>query len=102
MIPLTKCGRDDFQYWAVAPVFPGTGGAFLGELNKIMSVSAQRVLTVIKFGNTYVVKLRGAPGEVVYMSTYDLKSSKIVTANCTMASDGTGAVSFSDATQLNC
>ena len=86
----------------MAPVFPGTGGAFLGELTKILSVSEQRVLTVIKFGDTYVVKLRGAPGEVVYMSTYDLKSAKIITAKCTMASDGTGAVSFNDVAKLSC
>ena len=102
VIPLKKCDRDDFEYWLVAPVLPGTGGAFLGELNKIVSVSEQRVLTIILFGDTYVIKLRGAPGEVVYMSTYDLKSSKIVTAKCTMDSDGTGSLSFSDVSNLSC
>ena len=95
IIPLKKCGRDDFEYWLVAPVLPGTGVAFLGELTKILSVSEQRVLTVIKFGDTFVVKLRGAPGENVYISTYDVKSSKITTVTSTMDPDGTGAVAVS-------
>ena len=102
IIPLTKCDRSDFEHWLVAPVFPGTGGALLGELDKIVPVSEQRVLTIIKFGDTYVVKLRGAPGEEINMSTYDLKSSKVVTVQCTMAEDGTGTLGFSDAASPSC
>lgn len=102
LIPLKKCGRSDFEYWIIAPVFPGAGGALLGELNKIVTISEQRVLTVIKFEDTYVVKLRGAPNETVKMSTYDFSTSKIVTVNCTIAADGTGALAFSDAAKPSC
>lgn len=101
-LTINSCDRNDFQYWYIAPVFDGTGGALLGELNKIVPISEQRVLTVIKFGNEYVVKLRGAPGEVVSMSTFDMESGKVYTVDCTMDSTGAGTLSFSDVKAPSC
>ena len=101
-IPLDTCGRDNFEYWVIAPVFPGTGGALLGELDKIVSVADKRILTIIVLGDTYVIKLRGAPGETVNMSTFDMKSGRVKTAVCMIGSDGTGSFVFSDASNISC
>ena len=99
---ISSCGITDFQYWYIAPVLPGSGGALLGELDKVVPISEQRVLTVILFGDTYVVKLRGAPGEVVSMTTFDTRDSKTTTIDCTMDSTGAGSLGFSDVKNLSC
>ena len=101
-IPLDTCDRDNFEYWVIAPVFPGTGGALLGELDKIVSVADKRILTIIVLGDEYVMKLRGAPGETVNMSTFDMNSGRVKTAVCTIGSDGTGTFAFSDASNISC
>ena len=101
-IPLKECGRDDFEYWLIAPVIPETGGALLGELNKIVSISEQRILTIFNNNDVYYANLRGASGEVVYMSSFDLQSGKITTVKCVLASDGTGTLYFTDIASMHC
>ena len=92
----------DFQHWYIAPVLPGSGGALLGELDKVVPISEQRVLTVILFAGTYVVKMRGAPGEVVSMSTIDTSNGKVTSIDCTLDSTGAGTLGFSDVKNLSC
>lgn len=101
-LPIKSCKTEDFQYWFIAPVFPGTNGALLGELDKVVPISEQRVLTVIKFGDTYVIKMRGAPNEVVSMSTINTSSGKVATVNCTLDSTGEGTLGFSDVDSPSC
>ena len=101
-LTISSCNVTDFQYWYIAPVLPGSGGALLGELDKVVPISEQRILTVILFAGTYVVKMRGAPGEVVSMSTFDTRDSKITSTKCTMDSIGTGTLGFSDVKNLSC
>ena len=101
-LTVKSCGVSDFQHWFIAPVLPGSGGALLGELDKVVPISEQRVLTVILFAGTYVVKMRGTPGEVVSMSTFDTRDGKVITVDCTMDSIGTGTLGFSDVKNLSC
>ena len=101
-LSISSCDRNDFQYWYIAPVLDGAGGALLGELDKVVPISEQRVLTVIKFADTYVIKLRGAPNEVVSMSTYDTRDNTATTVSCTLDSTGDGSLGFSDVKKLSC
>ena len=94
MLSLSKCGTADFQYWLIAPVLPKVQMALLGDLSKVVSVSEQRVVTVIEFGGTYVVKLRGAPGEMVTMTAMDYSTEKTATFSATIGQDGVGAIAI--------
>jgi hypothetical protein len=101
-LSISSCDKKDFQYWMIAPVLPGAGGSLLGELDKVVPISEQRVLTVILFGDTYVIKLRGAPNEVISMTTYSTADSKTTSISCTLDSTGAGTLAFSDVTKPSC
>lgn len=101
-LTVKSCDTVDFQYWYIAPVLAGAGGAVLGELDKVVPISEQRILTVIEIGGTYVIKLRGAPLEVVSMTTFDARDGMATTVNCTLDSTGAGTLSFADVKNLSC
>ena len=95
MLPISKCSTTDFQYWLIAPVLPKVQMALLGDLSKVVSMSEQRVLTVIEFGTTYVVKLRGVPGEKVTMTTMGYTTGKMAAFPATIGQDGVGTIAIS-------
>ena len=68
--------------------------ALLGNLSKVVSMSEQRVLTVMDVGTKYIVQLRGAPGEVVTMTTISYNTSKMVTFITTIGQDGAGSITI--------
>ena len=101
-LSIKECGRDDFQYWSIAPVLPIVNAALLGELDKVVNIAEQRILTVILYGDAYVVKLRGAPGERVTMWSYGIKKNSVQTITCTIAADGMSTLAITNDGVLNC
>lgn len=100
-LAISKCGCSDFQYWMIAPLLPNTNIALLGELDKVVTVSEQRVLTIITIGSTFMVRLRGAPMEIVNMSIID-NNGKLNSIQCTIASDGTGGAQVMSSGVISC
>ena len=98
---ISKCGRSDFQYWMIAPLLPNTNIALLGELDKVVTVSEQRVLTIMTIGSTFIVRLRGAPMEIINMSVIDT-NSKLNSIQCTITSDGIGGATVMSSGAISC
>lgn len=85
-LTISKCGKKDFQYWAIATSVTGTSNErfLLGELNKIIAVSETRFSN---FDGTSV-RVSGVAGEMVLVTIYDLVKDKLMTVKCTVASNG--------------
>lgn len=96
-ISIPICGRDDFQYWTIAPVLPYTEAAFIGELDKVVSVSESRVQHIDKVYDGYNIHLIGAPGENVKMSIFRFLMDKIAyTVTCKISSLGTALLRITE------
>ncbi len=85
-LKITKCGKDDFQYWAIVTFMTGTqnGRFLLGELNKIVAVSETRFSNFD--GDS--VRVVGMAEEVVRVTLYDLVKDEVVAVDCKVGSDG--------------
>ena len=85
-LTISKCGKDDFQYWAIITSVAAlpNGRYLLGELNKIIPVSESR------FSNwdSGVVTVHGMPGEVVTVSVFDMIKDVVFTVACTVHDNG--------------
>lgn len=96
--PLTidECGRDDFQYWVIAPLVCDMDGVLLGELDKVVTASEARIVSIAlsehEDGNVCTIKVRGVPGETVHMTTFGVKAPGAFTADCVIAADGTAEI----------
>lgn len=91
MIP--KCGKVDFQYWNIAPVFDN-GWALLGELNKIITVSETRFTSIANIGTQSFATLRGVPNEVVVVSLFNSQDKKVTAVKCIIGQTGTAQLYF--------
>ena len=82
-----------FQMHAVAPV-SSNGWALLGESDKFVPVSNQRIASVTAaVSGGFTVQLKGAASETVTMGAVDTKGSKApVYATATIGQDGTAAL----------
>ena len=88
-----------YVYWLLAPIGKA-GWALLGELEKVVPLSAQRVASVTDVsGSPYAARLVGAPGEVVSISAVDASAAPLAvrSATCTLDAAGTGRVQVSSA-----
>ena len=89
-LTISKCGKSDFQYWVIPPNLTSNGVTLLGELNKIIPVSAARFSDVTISDNDVMIKINGVPSEKVSVALYDRysTSNKIQTVNCTVSASG--------------
>ena len=85
---ITQCGKSDFQYWVIPPLFP-IGYTLLGELNKITPVSEQRFSDITISDDTVTVKVNGVPTEKVPITVYDNSAKKTHVIECTISESGT-------------
>ncbi len=85
-LKITKCDKEDFQYWAIVTFMTGTenGRFLLGELNKIIAVSETRFSNFD--GDS--VRVMGVAGEVVRVTLYDLVKDQVIAVDCTIGPDG--------------
>lgn len=91
-ISIPICGRNDFQYWAVAPWLPGTEVAFVGELDKVVSVSESRIQNIVHVNGEYHIHIVGAPGETVKMTVYRILMDTSSTVTCQVSSFGAASL----------
>ena len=66
-ISIPVCGETDFKLWILAPVVT-TNIVFLGEMNKVVSVSETRFHDMRVSGTTTTLTVAGSPGETVYVA----------------------------------
>ena len=111
IIPLSACGKDDFQYWILAPVVPGTGTALFGELDKVVSISEQRFSSITagkgrggggERGGDYVLRVRGAEGERVALWTYSVSDGSSRQTSCHFESGGMKEITITDNGTIKC
>ena len=94
-IELPKCGRSDFGLWHIAPVFEN-GWVLLGEMDKFVPVSEQRMRTVASTMADITVELVGVPGEEVSISFWNPSNvstpgifiGKLTKFTCPIEADG--------------
>ena len=86
-----------YTLWRVTPfTCNGQGWALLGEMEKFISVSRQRVKSVtVRCGHVtgMTLALLGSPGERVHMTFYSPTLMKVQTETAVIGGDGSGAVS---------
>ena len=90
-ISIPTCGTSDFVYWGIAPVFPGTKFAFLGELGKLVPVSETRFQNIVYDSRTkgYTIYIVGDPGEEIKLTMYSIGLEKTIANFCTISDFGT-------------
>ena len=87
------CGKQDFKYIVVAPLFHN-GMALFGELSKFVTVSEARFPSVDVTGDRVFVTVAGVPTETVTVTVYTGKSTK--TVDCVIGNSGYADLSISD------
>jgi len=88
-----------YGYWLLAPIGKA-GWALLGELGKVVPLSAQRIGSVADVaGSPYAARLIGAPGEVVTVSAVNTLQGTLAvrSATCTLDAAGTARVQVNSA-----
>ena len=78
-----------YQYWLLAPIDPASGMALLGELGKVVPLSAQRVPVVASSAAGLRAEIIGVPGERVLITAVGTKTMAVVDTACTIGADGT-------------
>ena len=92
-LKVPECGEKDFQTWTIAPIMNETSWVLLGETAKIVKMSEQRMgdISYDKVG-VIIVKLRGAPQEVVTVAAVDssgeIKVENVKYFKCTVPDNG--------------
>jgi len=85
-------GYSDFGLWHLAPVWPQSKAAFLGELGKWVPVSEARVSKVIDGPQGLTVTINGVADEKVELAF--AVGTKVSTTICKIGSDGTATAKF--------
>ena len=100
-LDIAQCGKSDFQYWVIAPYLPNNL-SLLGELTKIIAVSETRYsdFRFISYSNTLMVKVSGAPNEVVMTSFYYKNTGTTRTISCYIGTTGMNILSIGDDPKL--
>ena len=96
-LDIVQCDKSDFQYWVIAPYLPNNL-SLLGELTKIIAVSETRYseFIFISYSNTLMMKVRGAPNEVVMTSFYYKNTGTTQTISCYIGTTGINILSIGD------
>eukprot|EP01120_Amphizonella_sp_Union-15-10_P008061 TRINITY_DN2821_c0_g1_i1.p1 TRINITY_DN2821_c0_g1~~TRINITY_DN2821_c0_g1_i1.p1 ORF type:complete len:734 (+),score=155.15 TRINITY_DN2821_c0_g1_i1:26-2227(+) len=89
-IKLPISGKADFGLYHVVPVFEN-GWAILGELNKWVPISTQRISAFWESTSVVGVSIKGSPNEVVSFTFLNPKS-QLVMVNVVISSSGTAVV----------
>lgn len=84
-ITVEKCGKEDFKYIVIAPLFVN-GMALFGELNKFVTVSETRFPQFDATGNSVFATVRGVPSERVTVTVYNGYGT--VTVDCAIGDSG--------------
>lgn len=88
------CDKKDFKTWTVAPVMTGKSSwVLLGETSKLMKMSEQRIGDITFSDKVNIVRLFGAPQEVVTIAAIDTQNTDITPDNvkyfkCTIPDNG--------------
>lgn len=96
-LDIAKCSKSDFQYWAIAQYLPVAGGiAILGELTKVVAVSETRYsdLKFSVFDELVLVKVVGAPDEVVMTAFHYRTTGFTLTVSCSIGPSGMNVISI--------
>ena len=75
-LAVPSCGRSDFGLFHIAPVF-SNGWVLLGEMNKLVPVSEQRIRSVSETETSLSVSMKGVPGEEVIMQLWNPSESRL-------------------------
>ena len=96
-LDIAQCDKSDFQYWIIAPYLPNNL-SLLGELTKIITVSETRYsdFRFISYSNTLMLKVSGAPNEVVMTSFYYKNTGTTQTISCYIGATGINILSIGD------
>lgn len=94
-IKLPKCNRADFGLWHVAPVF-SNGWVLMGEMDKFVPISEQRIRSMSVDDTSVTIVLRGAAFEEVTIAfwkpsstaTSDRAPGEVVKYKCDLATMG--------------
>lgn len=85
-------GKQYWEFWRAAPELVG-GWAFLGELDKILSLAVNRVSS-LTFGMDWLsFVINGAPRESVTMAFANVASRNVVRTLCTLSDQGSSKLS---------
>lgn len=100
-LDIAQRDKSDFQYWVIAPHLPNNL-TLLGELTKIITVSETRYsdFRFISYSNTLMVKVSGAPEEVVMTSFYYKSTGITQTISCYIGTTGMNILSIGDDPKL--
>ena len=91
---IAQCDKSDFQYWVIAPYLLNYNRVvLLGELTKIIPVSETRY-KFISYSDTLMLRVSGAPNEVVMTSFYYLYAGITKTVSCLIGTAGINLLSI--------
>jgi hypothetical protein len=79
----TRDSPWDFSFYSIAPVL-GNGWTLLGEQDKWVSLSATRFTDVTTLPAGLVIKIHGAPGEIVNIGVVPPGAAAPMTKSCTV------------------
>lgn len=102
VIPIPSCGKENFQYWVLAPVLPGINAVVFGELNKVVAVSVQRFSNMSIHGDTYVLEVNGAQGETITLYTYNIEKKTVQQESCSFTTAGVKEVIIGKGGTITC
>jgi len=89
-IPLAISDRLNFEFFVVAPVLPN-GWSLFGEMDKWVSLSADRFSGLSATDDGFRVEARGIAGEVLHLGFSD-QHGQLQEAECTVGADNTVTV----------
>ena len=85
-ITLSPCNENDFQFWILAPVLPGSNVALFGELQKVVTVSEQRFVSFTSVSNEFEFSIKGVNDEDIMLWAYSITDRSIHTTQCVFPS----------------
>ncbi|CAH1277104.1 Hypp9481 [Branchiostoma lanceolatum] len=92
---LKQCGKDDFAVWYTSPflTLQNQTAMIIGETDKWVPVSPQRVKNILMFDSNLELSLAGAPGETVTMS-FMVGAKGLVEIKCVLNEAGTATLNL--------
>ncbi|KAI8505567.1 hypothetical protein Bbelb_167560 [Branchiostoma belcheri] len=98
-LQLKQCGKDDFAVWYTSPflILGNQTAMIIGETDKWVPMSPQRVKNILMYGNNVVLSLTGAPGETVTMA-FTVGVKGLVEISCVLSEAGTATLNLNKET----
>ena len=100
-----------FELWSAAPLPPAGGWVLLGEVDKFIGVSPQRLDDVTTSADALSATLVGAPGERVHVALLDCRNGACdgdsalpspLVVDCTLGATGGAALSATGSAAPSC